>query len=724
VISTDELGRVLRVVPHLALTRHPEWGVAFLVGEREHYVLRGAEVLAVLAQLDGARSVGRLLNACNDLPPERVLYMLAQLEAQGFVEPVRGGDPARQAFEAGLGVRPRVPESEPGAAPEVELADVAEASDVTRVMVEALRAAGFEIVACSERDGTRVIVTDDYLAPDCVGLARETLRSGRACFLVKPTGLRPFIGPLFTGAEGQACPICLADALREQRPVERVVERAGERRPVPPRASIRASVAAAANLAAIELRAALARPDRATMPRLRALDYPRFELSEHPVRRRPQCPGCGDAKRQATIGERPVTLSPVPIGFDADGGSRREPPAESYARLRHLVSPLLGPVTYLHPTPGRRSGAHPVFSSGYLVAPRRGADASRFDRHCAGKGCSEDQARMSALAEALERYSGVYRGDEACRLASFEELDGEALLPDDLQLFSATQRAAGSAPPLLAPGTRIAWTPAWSLRDGRRWVPLAYCYAEAPAEVGAAYCAPSSNGSAAGNCLEEAVLQGLYEAIERDAVAIWWYGRLRRPAARPGPVHEAYFEERRRGYEALGWSLWTLDLTHDIGLPVIAAVAVHKPSDRLALGFGAHHDAGLALRRAVCELDQVFDPPPRAASPWRGMTASELGFVRPDPEATSFEPREPAAGRDLKELIEAWVARLGGLGLDTLIVDKTRPDVGLCVAQVIVPGLRHPWPRFAPGRLYSVPVALGLGRPLSEEELNPRPLLV
>ncbi|HEU4410484.1 MAG TPA: TOMM precursor leader peptide-binding protein [Polyangiaceae bacterium] len=755
--EADELGRVLRVAPHLTLARRPDGGVAFLVGEREHYMLRGAEALAVLERIDGVRSVARLLDACAELPPERVLYVLGRLEAQGFVEPARGGDPARHAFEAGLGVRApasafaagraAAPEASVFAAglaaapeasafttglaaapeaPAVELADAAEAGGATRAMADALRAAGFELAASVGRGGTRVVVADDYLAPDCADLARETLRSGRACFLVKPTGLRPFIGPYFDGAEGQACPVCLADALREQRPVERVVQQDGERgRPAPPRASIGASVAAAANLAAIELRATLARPGRAAPPRLRALDFPRFELSEHLVRRRPQCPACGDATLQAAIGERPLRLSPAPVGFDADGGSRREPPAESYARLRHLVSPLLGPVTYLHPTPGRHAGSQPVFSSGYLVAPQRNVDAGRFDRHCAGKGCTEEQARMSALAEALERYSGTYRGDEACRFASFRELEGEAVHPDALQLFSAAQRAAGSAPPSLPPDARIAWTPAWSLGGRRRWVPLAYCYAEAPARTGAAYCAPSSNGSAAGNCLEEAVLQGLYEAVERDAVAVWWYGRLRRPEARAGAAPSAYLEERRRGYAALGWSMWALDLTHDVGLPVIVAVAVHEPSDRLALGFGAHHDAGLALRRAACELDQVFDPGGRIKSPWGELRASELDFLRPDPGAARVEPPGPRAGRDLKDLIEAWARRLEGLGLETLVVDKTRPDVGLAVAQVIVPGLRHPWPRFAPGRLYSVPVALGLWpRPPAEEELNPRPLLV
>jgi ribosomal protein S12 methylthiotransferase accessory factor len=61
-------------------------------------------------------------------------------------------------------------------------------------------------------------------------------------------------------------------------------------------------------------------------------------------------------------------------------------------------------------------------------------------------------------------------------------------------------------------------------------------------------------------------------------------------------------------------------------------------------------------------------------------------------------------------------------GLETIVLDQSRPDLGLSVVKVIVPGLRHFWPRFAPGRLYDVPVKMGwLAEPLTEEQLNPLP---
>jgi ribosomal protein S12 methylthiotransferase accessory factor len=66
-----------------------------------------------------------------------------------------------------------------------------------------------------------------------------------------------------------------------------------------------------------------------------------------------------------------------------------------------------------------------------------------------------------------------------------------------------------------------------------------------------------------------------------------------------------------------------------------------------------------------------------------------------------------------------------GKGMEMLVLDQTRADVGMPVVKVVVPGLRHFWARYAPGRLYDVPVEMGwLKEPLREEELNPIPIFI
>jgi len=73
--------------------------------------------------------------------------------------------------------------------------------------------------------------------------------------------------------------------------------------------------------------------------------------------------------------------------------------------------------------------------------------------------------------------------------------------------------------------------------------------------------------------------------------------------------------------------------------------------------------------------------------------------------------------------VERAIELVEGAGMNMHVLNCTRPDVGLPVAKVMVPGMRHFWPRFAPGRLYDVPVTLGwLDRPPSEADLNPLPI--
>ena len=82
----------------------------------------------------------------------------------------------------------------------------------------------------------------------------------------------------------------------------------------------------------------------------------------------------------------------------------------------------------------------------------------------------------------------------------------------------------------------------------------------------------------------------------------------------------------------------------------------------------------------------------------------------------------PSTGtRRIDELVERQVDILDRVGVETIIINQTRPEIELAVAKVITPGLRHFWRRAAPGRLYDTPVKLGwIDRALSEDELNPR----
>jgi ribosomal protein S12 methylthiotransferase accessory factor len=352
-----------------------------------------------------------------------------------------------------------------------------------------------------------------------------------------------------------------------------------------------------------------------------------------------------------------------------------------------------------------------------------------------GKGRTAAQARTGALCEAVERQSAAFQGDEPRLRARWDEFNGDAIHPDELQNFSEAQfrtreetnarvRDPRRAIPLpFDPQVPIDWTPAWSLTHERhRYLPTTYCYLSVPVLPEERFCGFNPNGHAAGNCVEEAILQAFFELVERDAIAIWWYGRIRRPAVEWKSFGVPYFEALVEHYRSMGWRSWVLDLTHDLGIPTFVALARATDTGRFCVGFGCHFDAKLALSRALTELNQLFDPSCRGPAPWDASAIEEPSFLFPDDATPSRQRGDyPVVwNEDLRDDVRECVKRAERAGLEVLVLDQTRPDMGLSAVKVIIPGLRHFWPRLGPGRLYEVPVRLKwVQRPLLESELNP-----
>jgi ribosomal protein S12 methylthiotransferase accessory factor len=213
--------------------------------------------------------------------------------------------------------------------------------------------------------------------------------------------------------------------------------------------------------------------------------------------------------------------------------------------------------------------------------------------------------------------------------------------------------------------------------------------------------------------------------VERDAAAIWWYGEVPRPAIDLGGLSD---EIRQRVERTCGpqWDRWVLDITHDFGIPVVVAIGRHLQTGAWAIGFGCSPDRALACERALTEMSQLIaagktfavqraDGEAREEGPPRFLMPSDAGNVVP----------APAARTDIAEEIRRCVAIAAALGLETIVLDHTRPDIPLHTVKVVVPGLCHIWPELGNPRLYRVPVAMGWrDTPVCESDLNPQALYV
>jgi ribosomal protein S12 methylthiotransferase accessory factor len=282
----------------------------------------------------------------------------------------------------------------------------------------------------------------------------------------------------------------------------------------------------------------------------------------------------------------------------------------------------------------------------------------------------------------------------------------------------------------------IDWFPVWSLtHQDWKLVPTPYLYFGYFQDGQNDFCIADSNGIAAGNCLEEAVLHGLLEIIEWDAVAIWWYNRLERPGLDLAAIKDPMVKQFLEAYVSLGRRVWALDLTGDLGIPVYAAVAalVAETPEQPIMGFGAHLDPKMALLRALSEMNQSlhnayyfphFQPSQKLVWLRKFTMEAQLAdhpYLLPAKELlpVSLEIWPDQSADDLLEDIHCIVEKFRQEGLEVLLQDLTRPEIGLPTVKMVVPGTRHIWARFAPGRLYDVPVKMGwLAKPKSEDELN------
>jgi ribosomal protein S12 methylthiotransferase accessory factor len=403
-------------------------------------------------------------------------------------------------------------------------------------------------------------------------------------------------------------------------------------------------------------------------------------LRRHLLTRRPQCPACGDARA-------PDPLPAAPI-------------EQTLRRLERHISPITGIVGEVETglTFGPTHLAVAGLNGGSTIA--------------VGKGRTEIEAKAACLAEAVERYSCRWQGDERCVRASCRELRGQAVHPAAILNHSV--------PIPFDEEAEIDWTPVRSLTHGcTRFVPTAFCYYGYPQDESRRFCRADSNGCAAGNTVDDAVQRGLLELIERDAAAIWWYNRVRRPAVDLGSFEDPYLAAMRQYVEGMRRTLDVLDITTDLGVPVFVAVSARDDGGAPLLGFGVHRDTRAAVASALAELSQMLavDPAGERQEVRDWLETATLGSQPYVVPTHICGPRQGAAA-DPVEILATHQ-------LEVLVLDVTRLEIGFPVARVIVPGLRHFHPRFAPGRLYDVPLRLGwLEKPLAEAELNPIPIFL
>ena len=713
-----------------------------LYSEDRKFFLHGelyCELAAAIAK--GGKTLQQLVNEFGKrFPPEKVEEALKRLiERQYIVEASPSSTGVVAGFWASLGLPPGVAEENlRNCSVRVELIDVQGATEFAKALSE------FGVRISKSNSDLTVTLANDYLERRLADLNKERVPDSTPWLLVQPSGAFPLVGPVFNPSNGSPCWTCLFDRMIRNREIKGFLER-GSARVVATSPLARQPLGQTAiQFAALEVAKAVATGFRTELNNhIISHDLLGSSVVKHYVPKRPQCPTCGNKKlRDPRRTPSPIELGPGAKLIMTSGGYRTVSSRATVARFRKQVSPLTGVVTRLERIEADLPMNTNYFAGHNFSGPALTVDALRsgLTGGSFGKGSTAEQGEASALMEAIERYSGIYQGDEIRMSRRFTDFPaGEAIHPNDVLLFSEAQYQAPAdepddshaVPAPFDPSRKMDWSPAWSLRDQRfRYLPtslLYFFYNSGPD----AYQA-DSNGCAAGNTLEEAIVQGFLELVERDSYAIWWYNRSQRAEVDLSQFNDSYVHDLRTQLADSGRRLWVLDITTDLGIPTYVAIVhwIQNGHENIEFGSGAHFDRRIAMLRALTELNQFLSiglmgggsgekPSLDGVTPFH---LAEHPFLTP-----SVNPADqPSLGTTFDFLhntrgqVEACVEVARRAGLDFLVLDQTRPDVEVSVVRVIVPGLRHFYRRFGPGRLYDVPVKLGLReRPIAENELTP-----
>jgi ribosomal protein S12 methylthiotransferase accessory factor len=717
--------------------------VVCLYSEHRKFFLHGKLYAAVATAIGAGKSLGRIVRELSrEFPPDKIGEAVNRLvERRYLIRKTSAAADKVAAYWANLGLAP----------------DIAEQNfRKCRVRIQSINVKGaHELAAALRKFGVRVVngsadltvtLVNDYFEAQLEKRNCRHLSDRSAWLLVQPSGIFPLVGPLFRPGQS-ACWTCIVDRMKRNREVKAMLERKQARRVViSPLAHDLVGQSGIA-FAGLETAKAIATGFRTDLrDHILSLDLLGSAITKHYVAARPQCPSCGQKKlRDPRRAPEAINLAAGANLVETSGGLRTVPSRATVARFRKHVSPLTGVVSRLEPINADLPLNTNYFAMHNFSAPAESVDQLRegLSGGSFGKGSTAEQGEASALMEAIERYSGIFQGDEIRATRRFTDFPASAAIPpNDVLLFSDAQYRGGLAPimghdvtptaPPFESSAKIEWSPVWSLRDDCfRYLPTSLLYFFYSGGTAATYIHADSNGCAAGNTIEEAIVQGFLELVERDSYAIWWYNRLQRSELDLSRFDDPYVRDLKAQLAETGRRLWVLDITSDLGIPSFVALshAVQNGNDFVEYGSGAHFDPRIALLRALTELNQFLSiglMGARNAGPPRHDCAAPF-YLRDHPYLT---PNGHASVRadynfnfghlDKREQVMACVNLAKWHGLDFLVLDQTRPDIEVPVVRVIVPGLRHFYRRFAPGRLYDVPIKLGLrDRPLSENELNP-----
>jgi len=304
-----------------------------------------------------------------------------------------------------------------------------------------------------------------------------------------------------------------------------------------------------------------------------------------------------------------------------------------------------------------------------------------------GKGATPQQAEASAVMELAERFSlfSFKKNQANFIIEKYRNLKDRAIpfqmiaqsVHDDKEDLHVAEKIFESL--------TLKWTWATNLTLGKEvLIPFDWFFT-----------INEFNGSSAGNCVEEAVCQGICEIVERHTSSIISYNKVKMPAINPDSATDPLVMEMIKKYKKAGIKLYINDFTLHMGLPSVGILA-YDPStfpekSEIVWTAGTTPDPQKALNRALTEVAQLAgDFNTSASYVASGLpkftNIEDAEFIMNPEKRVDITTLPNLSDDNIKVEIQRCISALAERGMDVIVINMTHPSLEIPAFYTIIPG--------------------------------------
>ncbi|BBO87446.1 YcaO-like family protein [Desulfosarcina ovata] len=304
-----------------------------------------------------------------------------------------------------------------------------------------------------------------------------------------------------------------------------------------------------------------------------------------------------------------------------------------------------------------------------------------------GKGATPSQAEASAVMELAERFSffSFYKNESHTRLGTVEQFGDDAIGFDQIAKSVHDESADLDAAQTIFKSLPLRWTGAWSLtREREVLIPLDWFYA-----------INAFNGPSAGNCIPEALSQGICEIVERHVSSVISRQRLATPRIDPDSASDRCVREMLDKYAKAGIQLHITDFSLEMGIPSVGVLAVDPATfpekSEIVWTAGTTPSPEKALSRALTEVAQLagdFNSGSNyvASGLPKFTRLADADYVINAPGPIPLSDLPDISHDNIRREVESCIQALAQRDFEVLVVDTTHPQLAVPAFYTIVPG--------------------------------------